>query len=101
MPEDDSDRKVFVGNLAWATDEHSLTRGFSHIGPIVDSHVVRNQHDQRSRGFGFITFEDGASAQRALQEMEGTYIDGRDIRVQPAKKRQARSNYNQSYPEDF
>mmetsp|Transcript_12872 Transcript_12872/g.39592 ORF Transcript_12872/g.39592 Transcript_12872/m.39592 type:complete len:165 (+) Transcript_12872:178-672(+) len=97
---DESKRKIFVGNLAWATDENSLSRGFSHLGNIVDSRVVRSPHDQRSRGFGFVTFEDESSAERALREMEGAFIDGRDIRVQPAKRRENRS-YNRSFPDDF
>eukprot|EP00188_Purpureofilum_apyrenoidigerum_P003698 Plantae.Rhodophyta-Purpureofilum_apyrenoidigerum.ctg39294.p1 GENE.Plantae.Rhodophyta-Purpureofilum_apyrenoidigerum.ctg39294~~Plantae.Rhodophyta-Purpureofilum_apyrenoidigerum.ctg39294.p1 ORF type:complete len:165 (+),score=34.38 Plantae.Rhodophyta-Purpureofilum_apyrenoidigerum.ctg39294:198-692(+) len=98
--QDESKRKIFVGNLAWATDESSLSRGFSHLGTVVDSRVVRSPHDQRSRGFGFVTFEDEASAERALREMEGAFLDGRDIRVQPAKRRENRS-YNRSFPDDF
>uniref|UniRef100_A0A7S2ZD33 RRM domain-containing protein n=1 Tax=Rhodosorus marinus TaxID=101924 RepID=A0A7S2ZD33_9RHOD len=88
--DEETRRKVFVGNLAWGTDENSLSRGFAHLGSILDAHVVRSAHDQRSRGFGFITFETEDSAGRAIREMEGAFLDGRDIRVQPARKREPR-----------
>ncbi|KAJ8905719.1 hypothetical protein NDN08_002224 [Rhodosorus marinus] len=93
--DEETRRKVFVGNLAWGTDENSLSRGFAHLGSILDAHVVRSAHDQRSRGFGFITFETEDSAGRAIREMEGAFLDGRDIRVQPARKREPRE-FNRS-----
>ncbi|HEY8379548.1 MAG TPA: hypothetical protein VIK91_23810, partial [Nannocystis sp.] len=61
--------KIFVGGLAWATDDESLRAAFEPFGKVSEAIVVKDKETMRSRGFGFVTFEDDACGQRALQEM--------------------------------
>jgi len=57
--------KVFVGGLAWQTKSETLQKHFSQYGDILEAVVIMDKNTGRSKGFGFVTFADGDSAQRA------------------------------------
>ncbi len=82
--------KLFVGGLAWGTDDHGLREAFEGFGEVVEAKVVTDRETGRSRGFGFVTYGDAGSAQRAIEEMDGQMLDGRNIRVNEANDRPAR-----------
>jgi RNA recognition motif-containing protein len=74
-------RKVFVGGLAHKTKMNHLREHFQRFGTVIDA-VVLQWPDGRSRGFGYVTFADTASAQASLKlEHE---IDGRQVDVKRA-----------------
>ncbi|XP_069073077.1 cold-inducible RNA-binding protein B-like [Pleurodeles waltl] len=83
--------KLFIGGLNYNTDEQSLEDEFSKYGQIAAVVVVRDRDTQKSRGFGFVTFESEDDAKDALQAMDGKTIDGRQIRVDHAGKSSDRS----------
>lgn len=72
--------KLFVGNLAWSVKSEKLHEVFSVFGPIVEAKVLTDLRTGRSRGFGFVTFQNEADADRATAEMHNKEIDGRPIR---------------------
>lgn len=80
-------KKLFVGGLAWATDDHGLREAFAAHGDVTDCKVITDRDTGRSRGFGFVTFENAADADEAIRLMEGTDLDGRTIRVNEAQQR--------------
>ena len=61
--------KVYVGNLAYSVDDAKLKEAFSEYGEISEATVVKDKFSGRSKGFGFVTFADEASAQKAIAEM--------------------------------
>ncbi|MFK7871918.1 MAG: RNA recognition motif domain-containing protein [Oligoflexales bacterium] len=77
--------KVFVGSLSWNTDEEGLRQAFSQFGDIQDVRVISDRETGRSRGFGFVTFNDAEDAQKSIEEMDGSDLDGRTIKVNEAK----------------
>lgn len=77
--------KVFAGSLSWNTTDESLRQAFDKFGPIREAKVITDRDTGRSRGFGFITFEDEDSARRAIAEMNGKDLDGRSIRCNEAE----------------
>ncbi|MCP4809571.1 MAG: RNA-binding protein, partial [Proteobacteria bacterium] len=79
--------KLFVGGLAWATDDHGMKEAFSQFGEVVEAVVIKDRDTGRSRGFGFVTFADEASAKAAEQAMDGQELDGRRIRCREAEER--------------
>ena len=83
--------KLFVGSLAWATNDDSLKAAFESFGNVVEAKVILERDTGRSRGFGFVTFEDDASAQEAVSSMDGQNLDGRTIRVNEAQEKRPRS----------
>ena len=79
--------KLFVGGLAWATTAETLKQAFEAFGTVTEATVVSDRDTGRSRGFGFIAFENDAEGKKALEAMEGAVLDGRNIRVSEAVQR--------------
>ncbi|KAL3356543.1 hypothetical protein AABB24_017281 [Solanum stoloniferum] len=77
----------FVGGLAWATTDRTLTDAFSTYGEVVDSKIINDRETGRSRGFGFVTFKDEKSMKEAISGMNGSELDGRSITVNEAQAR--------------
>ena len=80
-------KKLFVGGLSWGTSEEGLRQAFEQFGEIIEAKVVTDRETGRSRGFGFVTFSSPQEAETALQQMNGTDLDGRTIRVDNAEER--------------
>jgi len=85
-------KKIFVGSLSFNTTENELSNAFSRFGQTSEVKVITDRLTGRSRGFGFVTFDDDAAAEKAIAEMNGTELDGRTIAVNEAqdKKRDDR-----------
>jgi RNA recognition motif-containing protein len=58
---------------------------FSQFGQISEAKVISDRATGRSRGFGFVSFDDAASADKAIAAMNGTTLDGRTINVNEAQ----------------
>lgn len=79
-------KKLFVGGLAWETSDAGLSGAFSQFGEIVEAKVITDRDTGRSRGFGFVTFEDEGAAAAAMSAMNGRDLDGRTLRVDMASE---------------
>lgn len=80
-------RKIFVASLSWNTTVEGLKERFGPIGEIEDAVLIKDRDTGRSRGFGFITFANSEDASRAIQELDNSELDGRNIKVSLAKER--------------
>jgi cold-inducible RNA-binding protein len=78
-------KKLFVGGLSWGTTDEGLHGAFSRFGEIVEAKVITDRETGRSRGFGFVTFANDEGATNAVNEMNGTELDGRTIKVNEAE----------------
>ena len=83
-------KKLYVGNLSWDTNDEGLRQAFEQFGAVFEAKVITDRETGRSRGFGFVTYEDDASSDTAMQELDGTSLDGRPIRVNEARERAPR-----------
>ena len=81
-------KKLFVGSLSWDTNDDGLHRAFSAHGEISEAIVIADRDTGRSRGFGFVTFNDDESADKAVAALNGTELDGRAIKVDVAQAKQ-------------
>ncbi|CAN1146853.1 Glycine-rich RNA-binding protein 2, mitochondrial [Linum perenne] len=82
-----SSNKLFIGGLAYATDDQSLKEAFDRYGDVVDAKVILDRDTGRSRGFGFVNFADDEAANSAVSAMDGQELHGRNIRVSIANER--------------
>ena len=82
--------KIYIGNLSYKTTEADLRSNFAQFGDIEDAVVIKERETGRSKGFGFITFKSASDADKALA-MDSKDLDGRTIRVNIAKEREAGS----------
>ena len=80
-------KKLFVGNLSWTTSNEALRDLLSQFGELSEVKIVTDRDTGRSRGFAFVTFADGAAAERAAAALNGTTLDGRAIKVNEAQDR--------------
>ncbi|KAJ4295732.1 hypothetical protein N0V88_004434 [Collariella sp. IMI 366227] len=76
--------KLFIGGLAWHTDETTLRQKFEEFGVVEEAVVVKDRDTGRSRGFGFVRFTNEDDAQKAIATMNNVEFDGRQIRVDKA-----------------
>ncbi|KAI9806933.1 MAG: hypothetical protein M1833_002591 [Piccolia ochrophora] len=81
--------KLFIGGLAWHTDETTLRTKFEEFGAVEEAVVVKDRDTGRSRGFGFVRFSSDADADTAIAAMNNVEFDGRTIRVDKAADRGA------------
>jgi cold-inducible RNA-binding protein len=79
--------KLFVGGLAWTTTDEGLRNAFERFGALGEAKVISDRDTGRSRGFGFVTFESASDAATAMDQMDGTDLDGRSLRVSEAQER--------------
>ncbi|MBP9706590.1 MAG: hypothetical protein KBD78_03040 [Oligoflexales bacterium] len=84
-------KKLFVGGLSWNTDNEGLRQAFQQFGDITEVRVITDRETGRSRGFGFVTFDQEDAASKAISEMDGQDLDGRTIKVNVAEEKPPRT----------
>lgn len=84
--------KIYVGNLSYSTEEQHLENEFSKFGTVVSCKLITDRETGRSKGFAFVEMEDGEQAQAAIEAMNGTDLDGRNLRVNEAKPQERRND---------
>ncbi len=72
---------IYVGNLAYSTNDESLRSAFAAYGEVASARVVSDRMTGRSKGFGFVEMPDRAQAQAAIDALNGQELDGRALRV--------------------
>jgi RNA recognition motif-containing protein len=85
-------RKLYVGNLAYSVGEDDLQQAFSACGEVDSVSLIVDRDTGRSKGFGFVEMSTDSEAQKAIQELNGTSLDNREIKVNEAKPRERRDN---------
>src|SRR5579883_2585817 len=80
--------RLYVGNLSFNTNKDTVRDAFSRFGEVTDVHLVTDRQTGQPRGFGFVTMGTDAAAQAAIAGMNGSNLDGRDLRVNEAEERQ-------------
>jgi RNA recognition motif-containing protein len=80
-------KKLFVGSLSWDTNDHGLRDAFAPFGEVSEATVITDRGSGRSRGFGFVTFDDDEAADKAIAALNNTDLDGRTIKVDVAQER--------------
>lgn len=78
-------QNLFVGSLAFATTDDSLKAHFEQVGPVVSARVIMDRDSGRSRGFGFVEFENDDDNQKAVDQLNGKDLDGRPINISVAR----------------
>jgi len=82
--------KIYIGNLPWSVGDKELAELFSSYGDVSEAVVIKDKYSGRSKGFGFVTFSDEASVAKAVSEMNGKDVEGRELKVSEAKPMESR-----------
>lgn len=81
-------KNLYVGNLSYQTTNDDLRQAFEAFGAVTSAQVVMDRETGRSRGFGFVEMSDGADA--AIEQLNGSDFQGRNITVNEARPRERR-----------
>ncbi|MGH7772241.1 MAG: RNA recognition motif domain-containing protein [Candidatus Binatia bacterium] len=85
-----SNNKLYVGGLPFSVTEGKLQELFAAHGTVESAKVITDKFTGQSRGFGFVEMSSGGEAQKAIQALNGTQLDGRTLTVNEAKPMQRR-----------
>ena len=77
--------KLYVGNLPYNVGNKELAEMFAVYGEVSEAMVIMDKFSGRSKGFGFVTLTSDEAAQKAITEMNGKQVEGREIKVNEAK----------------
>jgi RNA recognition motif-containing protein len=82
--------KLYVGGLPYSVTEGRLQEIFAAHGTVESAKVISDKFTGQSRGFGFVEMSSGGEAQKAMEALNGTQLDGRTLVVNEAKPMQSR-----------
>ncbi len=83
--------KIYVGGLPFSTTDGQLQEMFSAHGTVESARVITDKFSGKSRGFGFVEMSSGGEAQKAIEALNGTDLEGRSLTVNEAKPQEKRS----------
>ena len=83
---------IYVGNLDFKVDENDLKRIFEEYGSVSEAKVIIDKYSGRSKGFGFVTMNDAAEANKAISKLNGTILENREMVVNEARERRESNN---------
>ncbi len=83
--------RLFVGNLPFTTTQEQLAEIFAAAGTVSSATVITDRATGRSRGFGFVEMSTPEEATKAVADLNGHEIDGRQIVVSQAREREERN----------
>lgn len=83
--------RLYVGNLSYQLSTEDLKQAFEQVGTVTDAKVMTDRETGQNRGFGFVTMATEAEAKKAIQELNGYALAGRNLRVNEAEDRPART----------
>jgi cold-inducible RNA-binding protein len=83
-------KNVYVGNLSFDTTQDTLQELFEAHGQVATVNMVTDRYTGRPRGFAFVEMTNDEGANAAIAALNGQEVDGRALKVAPAKPRESR-----------
>lgn len=82
--------KLYVGGLPYSVTEGRLEEIFAEYGSVTSARVISDKFTGQSRGFGFVEMNSSEEAQKAIESLNGTQLDGRTLVVNEARPQERR-----------
>ncbi len=80
--------KLFVGNLSFSTNEDEIRALLAQAGTVTSAELIKDRSTGESKGFAFVVMGSQVEAEKATQMFNGYSLDGREIKVGPARPRE-------------
>ena len=84
-------KSIYVGNLPWSATEEQIRNLFSQYGTVNSVNLITDRETGRARGFGFVEMA-AADAAGAIEALDGTSLEGRNLKVNEAQPRAPRQS---------
>ncbi len=85
--------KLYVGNLPHSANKQTLQDTFNQCGTVDSVNVITDRDTGQSKGFAFVEMSSDEEAQKAIQELHGSSLDGHEIKVSEAKPKAPRDGH--------
>jgi len=83
---------IYVGNLPYSQDDQGLQAAFEAFGEVKSAKVIKDMATGRSKGFGFVEMVDKDAGMQAIEALNDSDMDGRNLRVNEARPRERNNN---------
>jgi len=78
---------IYVGNLPYRISEDELRDLFAQYGDVSSANIIMDRDSGRSKGFGFVEMPDDSQAKAAIEALNGTEVQGRNVVINEARPR--------------
>ncbi|MBT8045370.1 MAG: RNA-binding protein [Verrucomicrobiae bacterium] len=85
---------IYVGNLSYNLNDNDLQQVFAEYGAVASAKIIQDRDSGRSKGFGFVEMPNDDEANKAIEGLNGSEIDGRNLTVNEARPREERPRRN-------
>lgn len=82
---------IYVGNLPYSVSDDELRAAFADFGEVASANVIMDRASGQSKGFGFVEMPNDSEAEQAINALNESALNGRNIRVNQARPRTERS----------
>jgi len=82
---------IYVGNLNYSVKEEDLNELFSEYGEVVSVKLIKDRETGRAKGFAFVEMANDDEASKAIENLDGSDLEGRNMKVNQAKPREPRT----------
>ena len=80
---------IYVGNISYSSSEEDLGNLFSEYGNVTSVKIIKDKYSGKSKGFGFIEMDNEEHGEKAIAELDGKEIAGRNLRVNKAHSKES------------
>lgn len=88
---------IYVSNISYDTQEESFNALFAQYGEVSSARIITDRETGRSRGFGFVEMANDEEGQAAIDALNGTEFEGKELNVSVARERTERTNRGGGY----
>lgn len=85
-------KNLFIAGLSYDTTSDSLNQHFAQVGNVMSAQVITDRYTGQSKGFGFVEMTTEEEAKLAIDKLNNSSLDNRNIVVKEARPREERSN---------
>jgi len=78
---------IFVGNISFQSEDSDLQNLFQQYGEVQSVKIIHDNYTGRSKGFGFVIMDNQEEAQKAISELNGYSLQGKNLTVNEARPR--------------
>lgn len=82
---------IYVGNLNYKLEISELQAAFEAYGEVSSARIITDKETRRSKGFGFVEMPNDDEGRAAVENLEGSELKERTMRVSQAKEREERA----------
>jgi RNA recognition motif-containing protein len=91
---------IYVGNLPYSVQDAELRAAFEPYGSVTAAEVIFDRRTQRSRGYGFVEMENESEANKAIEALNGSDFQGRELRVDESKPKDEKPSSRPRNPQN-